>query len=303
MKIIQKEKNSMTPAKILNSVVEPFSSVEYYKRASNKSILKSVLLFILVITLLGFIQASQFVAQNTQSSLTILEKVQTDFVQNYPEDLKFTWKDNTLSYQFESVTENPDFFSVPFSTYLPIPRSSLPENFAYITNLETTPEKQNTSTQAYIFFITPTKIFVAETVSSNTWAEYALSTVFENVTSFTLDKQIVATVAANILAGIQENTPLLQFFVVTLLTVVFFLGKVWFLCVETLLMFLFLKLSSITLTVKQTISLSIHILLTTAALATFAELIYQNVTFPLHTLSFWVVLFYISSQWKKNPKI
>ena len=289
----------MTATKILNSLLEPFSSVEYYKKASNKPVLKSLLLFVVMISLLGVIQGIQLIAQNTQPTLNTLEKIKTDFVSNYPEDLQFNWENKTLSYQYHSLEENPEYISVPFSSHIPVSQSSLTDNFAYITNSETTPEKENITTQGYMFFVTPTKIFVSESVSSNTWAEYAISKVFENEASFAIDKSMVETVTQNLLTAIQENTAQLQLTALVVFCVLFFLGKVWFLCIETLLAFLFLKLNSITLTVKQTISLSIHILITTAVIATLAELIYQNITFPLHTLSFWVVLFYISYQWKK----
>jgi len=292
----------MSSAKYIHTVLEPFTSVEYYKKASNKSVILSILLFILVITVLGFIQGSKLIAQYTQPTVSALENIQADVVQNYPEDLTFTWKNNTLSFQYESSDESPNFISVPLSSHLELPYNSIPHNFAFITNTETTPANEDISSQAYLFFITPTKIFVAESISSNSWTEYSLSTLFENESSFTLDKTIVASAAQNILTAIQDNIILFQVIVVLFLTVSFFISKVWFLCIETLLMFLFLKLSNITLTVKQTISLSIHILLTTATVATLAELIYKNVTFPLHTVSFWVVLFYITYQWKKVKK-
>ncbi len=289
----------MNITKSITKFSKAFTSVEYYKEATNKPLFKSFLFFFSAILIVGWIQGVSFVTKYTQSSIKTIESIHSDFISHYPDDLSFTWDTNQLTYQFESEEVSPDYISVPFSSTLPISEGILPNNFLYITKHEITPDTEGLSTQDYVFIVTPTKLFLAETNSKNLWTEYSLNSLFEIDSSVTLTKPIVETVTTESITALKLNKAYIQIVIIGMFGLLFLFNKIWFLFIETIFVLILFKLNSIKLSLKQVISLSIHILITTAIITTVAQLLYGNIHFPLHTIAYWVVLFYIIFQWKK----
>lgn len=285
----------MNIQKYLNNLKQPFTNMDYYKQSVNKTFWSSFLSMFIAFTLMGLISGFIFVKKQIPEIVSTIQTVTLNSSQNYPEDLVVEWTGTKL-------TANRDYIELPWpdDEYASSQEESLPEKFLYFDNSEKTPEDMGFTTQDYLLYINNNTMYYINEETGNTWTAQPLAEISQETTlPITIDKNLVDDLATQLSNFIGEKYNTIAAIGFVLATFAFVSGKMWFIAIETLLVILLFKLYSIKLTTKQTAILSMHVMIPVVVLNTLAELIYENINFPLQTIAFWILIIVISFQFKK----
>lgn len=269
--------------------------MDYYKQSVNKTFWSSFLSMFIAFTLMGLISGFIFVKKQIPEIVSTIQTVTLNSSQNYPEDLVVEWTGTKL-------TANRDYIELPWpdDEYASSQEESLPEKFLYFDNSEKTPEDMGFTTQDYLLYINNNTMYYINEETGNTWTAQPLAEISQETTlPITIDKNLVDDLATQLSNFIGEKYNTIAAIGFVLATFAFVSGKMWFIAIETLLVILLFKLYSIKLTTKQTAILSMHVMIPVVVLNTLAELIYENINFPLQTIAFWILIIVISFQFKK----
>lgn len=287
---------------ILHSVIQPFSSVQYYKTAVEKSLSKSIIFLLFVLTTLGIITGIHTVFTKLPQIHQEITQTATEAVEHYPDDLVFFWDGSQLT--FEQSGETIDRFRVPFSEKIKSQLAGAPENFALFINQKIeSPQDIGINPSDATIVIGHTTVFFAESPTGDSWSSYKLTELLTDVPSTSVTKQMFSGTVEGILNAISNNFTQIQLASFFLVTLLFVLSKFWFFVIEGILVLLVFKLYDITLSASETLVLVMHVLATTSIFVLISELIYGNIQFPLQTVSFWIVIFYLMFQFRKKTKV
>ncbi len=280
---------------LLNKLLEPFTSVEYYKKVVNKSFSTSILTLATVLISMAFVSGLQFVFTQLPNIENSIQRITEDLTNHYPEDLVFEWNGHEL-------TANRDSISVPWPEDSAFHIEGLPTQFLFYTNSHQTPEDLNISSKDYLVFVNSNEIYHMNNEKPEEWTSQTLATFIGSESPATIDKSTVTQLTEAILNFINTRQIQIQTTVLILYSLFFLSGKLWFLFIETILVILLFKLYATRLTAKQTVLLTLHVMIPTVVLTTVANLLYTNIPFPLQMVTFWILILFLSFQFKQKEK-
>lgn len=277
---------------IIHAIQLPFTSVEYYKNSIRSSFTVALARLLLCLLFLAFVSSLSFIQTQLPKIQNSFSQVLTDTKTQYPQDLVIEWRDAQL-------TANAEELTIPMPTeYTQQETGPSPEQFLLYVNSDQTPTELELSATKYFFFINKTSLYQGDFRNPQNWTQQSLDSFLPAQESFILDKASVTTIINDILEFTAQNKLAITiiFFVSNLL--LFILAKLWFLFIETILVVLLFKLYRVTLKTKEVVILALHVMIPTSVLITLAELLYTDVQIPLQMITFWVLLIFLSFQFK-----
>ncbi|GIK83958.1 MAG: hypothetical protein BroJett025_05800 [Patescibacteria group bacterium] len=275
-------------------ILQPFISAEYYKNAIKKSFISSAGALFTALILTAIIASLHFLTKQWPSIQDTFRQIISDVSLYYPEELTFEWKENRLH-------SNGDAITVPWPNSISSHITALPNHFLYFSNTEKSPQDLEISTTQYLLFINNISVSHRNADFPEEWISQPLSSVFVTDAPFFVDKRTVSQFSSELLSLIDQS----QLSIVAFLAFFFmFVGNaLWFLGIETILVILLFKLYALTLTVQQTIKLCMHVMIPTITLNTLATLLYPSITIPLQTITFWILIVFLSYYFRKKIEL
>ena len=277
----------------IHKLTKPFTSTDYYIQSINKSVLYSLIQLVIIVLSTALISSIIFLyrsfPQIQTSTIEIVQQLKT----NFPHDLIISWDGTKLGSNYQYLT-------VPWPEQYFFSNLALPENLLQYSNSDIKPEDNNVQTSDTLFFVSNQNLFRADTQKSNTWTSQPLNIFLEKNMKFTITYQNVFNFCENFLFFLQEKQFQIKTVVAIIYILIIFFDMSLFYVFETILAVLLFKLYSIKLTLKQIIVLTSHVMIPTVVLKTLAMLLYSNVNIPLEAITFWVLIFFLSMQFKKN---
>lgn len=271
-----------------------FTNPKYYLKTTFQPFSENIKILLSILFVLSLVWGGTKTLQDIPAAIAYSNLVADDFLNHYPEDLVFTWNQNKLQYNFSHINEaDLSPLSIPFSTTMPELPATFPNNFAFITNTVDSPSNLEISPVEYLFFINANSIYTATDIVNTTWESRPLSDFFGEISKTTVTKDDVVTAVQTVQNTISQNQFFIQLIYMLILIPIFIVNKVLILAVESVFVLLLFRIYSMNLSAKQTLSLCISVFIPTTIIATVAELLYTDVSIPLNTLGFWIVLLFV----------
>jgi hypothetical protein len=278
---------------LISQLQEPFVSLKFYKKALNKSIMSSFFHLLIVIILMSGFRSLQYINDQYPFVEDQFLYLVHNLSQNYPETLIINWNGTEL-------TANTDKISIPWPNNDSLAIENLPTQFLFFTNSQATPQELAIQPNDYLIFVNNNQLFYND--ENQVWRPDYLANIIQTDQPLSISKQTMMNAEIIISDYVQNNSLKIKFMFFLLYAWQFIVSKLWFLFIETIFVLLFFKLFSMKLKVKQTISLSMHIMIPTVVLNSIAESIYSNINIPLQTITFWILIVYVSNYLNKLKK-
>lgn len=272
--------------------IQPFITVEYYKKAIHKSVATSVLTVCIAFLAMALVSGIHFVFRELPVIENSVQQIMADLNTHYPEELIFEWSGMQLTANTESIT-------VPWPEANTIHSDAFPKQFLFYTNSQQTPVDLNVSPNEYLAFVNTQEIYRMDSTDPQKWISEKLEDFIGVKNPTTIDKTVVTQLTQTTMQYMQTYQLQIKLFTLLLFALLFLGSKLWFLCIETVLAVLLFKLYAIKLSAKQTVLLSFHVLVPAVVLTTIANLLYQDISFPIQTVTFWILILYLSFQFKQ----
>lgn len=278
---------------ILHTLIQPFTSVEYYKKAVHKSVVSTVVVVAITLLAMALVSGFHFLATQLPVIENSVQHIITNITDHYPENLIFEWNGTEL-------TANTDSIIVPWPEDDTLHIGELPKHFLFYTNSQQTPSDLGISPTEYLAFVNTHEIYRMNSEKPEKWTSESLSNFIGVDSQATIDTVTVNQLTQTATNYMQTHQQQIKIFTLFLIVLLFLGSKIWFLLIETVLAVLLFKLYSIKLTAQQTVILSLHVLIPTVVLTTAANLLYQDIPFPIQTLTFWTLILFLSFQFKQK---
>lgn len=276
-----------------NTIQQPFVNFDYYKKSINTSVSQALLTFFGFLFAMATISGFYFVKTQLPGMVSSTESVITEAQTHYPEDLEIKWDGTELD-------ANRETFEVYWPNNLNEQSPTIPKKLVLFKNSQETPDELGIDTHEYLFFVNKSSIYHVSEEENQVWVQQNLSELSEADMPFTLTKEVVNTTAEQVLNLIETKYKNIELGAFLILVLLFVSSKIWFLAIETLFVILVFKLYSVAISAKQTLSLTLHVMIPTVVVNTIAELLYGNITIPLQTITFWILIILLSFQLKKK---
>lgn len=269
----------------------PFTSVEYYKDSVTSSLKTTALRLGTFLIITAFFSGIQFLRIEFPKIQAFFLQTIAEATAHYPQDLVLTWDQNKLIANTEKIA-----VSWPGNFQEETP--GIPEKFLLYINSEQPPETQGVSTNEYLLFLNRTSIYRSSTENSQVWTAEPLQNFIPFEESVTITKDAVLQLHTDVLSFITQYRIAIASSFFGAYFLIFVLAKLWFFFFETVLAVLLFKLYGSQLQTKQVIKLSLHVMIPTIVVNTLAELMYTNITIPLQTITFWVLIIFLNFHFK-----
>jgi hypothetical protein len=281
-----------------NTIKQPFINVDFYKESIHKSFFKSFAILSIIIIAMSFLSSYKFVSNTVPSFIDNTTNTASELSNNYPDDLTFNWNGQKLLSNAENI-------SVPWPSFFRSESKELvefPNDFLYFHSSNQTPSDLDINLNDFLFVLNSSNIYYKNNSESSQWTEKSLEKLMPPESTFSLNKDSVVFLSNQTLDFISSNTSQIKIVFFAVSSILFYFGNLWFLVIESLLTLLLVKLYSLKLSVKQTFLLTVHIMVPTILLNTVAEMLYGTISFPLQTLTFWILLMFIIFQFKSESE-
>jgi hypothetical protein len=283
---------------IFNIIKQPFIDVNFYKDSIKKPFFRSFGILSGVILLMAFLSGYVFTVKIVPNFLNTSSNLVSELSDIYPDDLTFNWNGQNLESNTESLSVAwPSFISSESKEV-----ADFPTDFLYFHNSDKTPGELDINHSEFLLVLNSSNLYHTANTDQEEWKEQSLQTLIQPATTFSVNKDSVTLVGSQIINFINNNVTQIKIAFFVAFSIAFYFRNFWFLIIETLLTILLFKLYSLKLTAKQTILLTTHVMIPTVVLNTVAELMYGGINFPLKTITFWLLIIFISFQFKKKSK-
>lgn len=272
----------MIVAEYLHQLVALATSAKAHFSLARRPLWQNVVFFLVTFLFLGFARGLYTQATALPALHSAINASIDEAERHYPEQLEITWDTQALRLNQAPLT-------VPYPQTIVPTDWQLPTTLAYYTDQPiTSPESvvQNTS----FLLLDPTTLYIN---NRGRWSSLPLTELpgFEH--EFTINAsnrtEMSATVKQLTAATITALKPMV------VITYTLFAGPVhlWMGLVDGLIVYLLLKLYRANSSFPQVFALCLFSLLLAEAITLLGTMLYQELTVPLQTISFWIVLSYV----------
>lgn len=279
------------------------TSLEYYFEIIEKPIKTSTIFFIFTILILGLINGANFAIIKLPEIKNDANLALNDLNENFDKNLEIIWADNQLEF-------NQEYVNIYWPSTLDYKPYNLPNLFGIISNSQKPPyESELVANGNSLVYINKNYLYSLQNTTvdheSNNqttkedWVEYPLATIFDGVSSYSINKQNLPKITLSISDAINKIFLEVQVFVTFVTSILYLFSKIWFLFIESILVFLLFKIYNFGFDFNKVLKLNLNIMVPTAIIETITNLIYRDLTLPMGTIAFWTILTYISFNLKK----
>lgn len=291
--------------KYFSHLKQSVSSIDFYIKSIDTPFRNSLLFFITNMIIFGI-----FSGINT--SMTTLPQLKNDgfyaldeFYNYFDSDLEINWVDNQLELNKESV-------QVYWPANLDYKLYLLPERFAIISNSTLHPnDSESPTSNTSLIYVNKNNFYTlqeleqlqnTENSSNVVWSEYSLNSIFEDVDSYSINKQVLPKIISETKKVINDSFFKTQVIVTIALSILFLISKMSFLIIESIFVFFLFKIYKLNLGFKKVLKLTSNIMVPTAIIDLSSKLLYKDLNFPMQAIAFWTILAFVSFYLKKELK-
>jgi len=217
---------------------------------------------------------------------------------HFDKNLEIIWADNQLEL-------NQDYVNIYWPSTIDYKKHHLPKLFGIISNTQEPPYESNLIFQnSSLIYINKNYLYSLQSAtqdqtqdnqnSKEDWVEYPLTTIFDGLGSYSLNKQILLKITATISESIDKSFPKIQIIMAIISSILYLLSKSWFLFIESILVYFLFKIYSFSFNFKKVLKLCSNIMIPTAIIETASNILYSDLTLPMATIAFWTILTFIS---------
>lgn len=270
------------------------SSIEYHIQTLNRPFIDSFYFFMFSMLAFGILM-------NANTALTKLPIIKDNsFIaldelnSNFDTNLEIIWADNQLELNRESV-------NVSWPSTLDYKSYELPVYIAVISNSDIKPsESQLSDVNNSLFYINKNNFYANNKQLEEEWVEYPLSAFLDQIDSYSINKQNLPKIISGVKESINQSFSKIQFFTAIIFTIFFIFSRIWFLFAESILVFFLFKIYNLNLSLKKVLKLSMNIMVPAGIIDLFTRIFYPNLNLSMNSISFWVILSFISFYLNKN---
>lgn len=244
------------------------------------------------IQLLGFMLLSSLLLSSIWSTKVINHELRSfkensqqaahEFIDYYPDTLVATWDKRQI---LLNPSQN---YSIYYPSYFDPKQMELPYRIADIIPNQTDQIQLANSHLDALVVISPYSLYIQQ--SDNDWQEFSLQELL-TTSNFTISKDFVSHWIQQGPLFDSQFWQQLQLVLILVAPLFVFSGLTWNTTIFTLLAYLIaVKLYNAPISGKQLIKISVPIVVTTTFVQLVAELLYGNVTIPLMSIAYWILL-------------
>lgn len=280
--------------KYFQTIKASILTVEHYIESLEKPLKTSFLFFISTMIILGLINGANIAIKVLPEIKTNLDLALIDLNEHFDKNLEILWADDQLEL-------NQNYVNIYWPSTIDYKTYGLPKLLGIISNSQKPPfESEFITNNSALIYINNNYLYTLQNNSQHDWVEYPLSTIFDGLSSYSLNKQNLPKITSSISDSINKLFPEIQMIVVITSSIFYLFSKSWFLLMESILVFLLFKIYGLGFNFKKVLKLCLNIMVPTAIIETASTLIYSDLTLPMGTIAFWTMLTFISFNLKKE---
>ncbi|NCO12528.1 MAG: hypothetical protein COZ34_02485 [Candidatus Pacebacteria bacterium CG_4_10_14_3_um_filter_34_15] len=284
--------------KYFQKIKSSITSAEYYLEVLKKPLKTSLLFFASTILILGLVNGANIALKKLPKIKDDVNLALNDLNNHFDKNLEIIWADNQLEL-------NQDYVNIYWPSTIDYKKHHLPKLFGIISNTQEPPYESNLIFQnSSLIYINKNYLYSLQSAtqdqtqdnqnSKEDWVEYPLTTIFDGLGSYSLNKQILLKITATISESIDKSFPKIQIIMAIISSILYLLSKSWFLFIESILVYFLFKIYSFSFNFKKVLKLCSNIMIPTAIIETASNILYSDLTLPMATIAFWTILTFIS---------
>lgn len=271
----------MRPRTYWHALVNSVSSAQYYQTIVKAPFWFSFRFFVISMVLLGIVMSLRLQQQVLPAYQEAAEAVVTDLYQYYPDELVMKWDGTKLSL-------SPDEpLRVDWPAGVETSAEMMPDGFIIIDL------NQDSFTDSSLLAVNQNTLFINDLQGQ--WNSLPLVAVL-GADEVELRKENLPMIIEQAKQYIRRLFDIIDVAAYAVVPMMLIISRLWIGLLESLLMFLILKLNSLKLSFAKTYQLSLHLLVVTEIVAQLANWLYPTHQLPLFTLTFWLMFLYILGQ-------
>ncbi|PJC44174.1 MAG: hypothetical protein CO039_00230 [Candidatus Pacebacteria bacterium CG_4_9_14_0_2_um_filter_34_50] len=283
---------------MFKKIKSSITSAEYYLEVLKKPLKTSLLFFASTILILGLVNGANIALKKLPKIKDDVNLALNDLNNHFDKNLEIIWADNQLEL-------NQDYVNIYWPSTIDYKKHHLPKLFGIISNTQEPPYESNLIFQnSSLIYINKNYLYSLQSAtqdqtqdnqnSKEDWVEYPLTTIFDGLGSYSLNKQILLKITATISESIDKSFPKIQIIMAIISSILYLLSKSWFLFIESILVYFLFKIYSFSFNFKKVLKLCSNIMIPTAIIETASNILYSDLTLPMATIAFWTILTFIS---------
>lgn len=278
----------MKPKTYLNTLKKTLTQPSYYAETMKVRFWFVFRFFLMSMILLGLAAAFRFNQRLIPQLKTDFSQTIQEFKNNYPPDLTLTWtgQEITTSSSEPIRVDYPSFFQQPEVAQL-----QLPATLAYITDQELTTDQLESNLPTTSWFVVSQDQLFMNDLRQN-WTQQSLDIVLP-AKQLVLQKDDLNDITQSIQTWFNQTLAMTQKISYGLIPLFLIMTKFWAALIESLILFLLMKLNRIKLKFKQSLQLSLQITVVAELVVQLSSWLYPQLDWPMFALSYWLVVLYI----------
>ncbi len=279
-------------------------TTEHYIESLEKPLKTSFLFFISTMIILGLINGANIALKVLPEIKTNVDLALNDLNEHFDKNLEIIWSDDQLEL-------NQDYVNIYWPSTIDYKTYRLPKLLGIISNSqEPAFESELLANNSALIYINNNYLYTLQNTSQDfsqdnktsqqDWVEYPLSTIFDDLSSYSLNKQNLPKMTSSISESINNLFPEIQMIVAIIFSILYLFSKSWFLFMESILVYFLFKIYGLGFNFKKVLKLCLNIMVPTAIIETASTLIYSDLTLPMGAIAFWTILTFISFNLKKE---
>lgn len=277
----------------IQNLKSSITSIDYYFKSLKKPLKNTVIFFLISISVIGILRGIYDSVVNLPKTKGETYAILDELYENFDPDLEIIWADNQLEL-------NRDYVDVYWPSSFNSQEYDLTSTIALISNSETPPEESELLLERDpLVYINKNSFYTSYQTETREWTGYPLAEMLSGMGSYSINKQVLPRIIDGIKETVDEIFITVQVVNGFLVNIFYILSRLWFLLIESILVFFLFKLNKYNFDFKKVLILSMNILVPTEIIHLLTDMLYPNLQFPIDTISYWVILIFISLHLRK----
>ncbi len=274
----------MRPKTYLYAFIQSISSAEYYRDVLRAPLWFSVRFFLISLALIGVVETTHFLIKTVPQAEQFMHQVATEVKVTYPKDLIIEWDGNQLS------ASNP-LLQVSYPQAIDPDEYNLPPYLAQFQTSSTTLDDTTLNDAQSLFVISSNTVYMQD--SNNAWSDTNLSSILPKDETFVLTTDTIDSSVDSLVEAIYMTREIFIALGAIAMITITILSTIFILIIESLLGFLLVRIYGYQLSIRDVFQLGLHIIVPAHIAHTVALFAFPTLTFPILSVSFWVLFVYI----------
>lgn len=277
----------------IQNLKSSITSIDYYFESQKKPFKNTIIFFVISIGFIGILRGFYDSIVNLPEMKGETYAILDELYENFDPELEIIWADNQLEL-------NRDYVDVYWPSSINSQEYDLTSTIALISNSEVPPEESELLLERDpLVYINKNSLYTSYQAETREWTGYSLADMLSGMGSYSINKQVLPKIIEGIKETVDEMFITIQVVNGFLVNILYISSRLWFLLIESILVFFLFKLNKYNFDFKKVLILSMNILVPTEIIHLLTNLLYPDLLLPIDTISYWVILIFLSLHLRK----